>query len=87
MKKILGKIRTNFPNWKRAELFATFIYQTFFSNTTNTSNIRVWDVAGGKGMVSYFLEKLYNIKCVVIDPNAPNMKDLRSSILYEISVS
>jgi hypothetical protein len=51
---------------KRNLLYAQFLVDTFGLEYLKSGPIL--DVAGGKGLTSFFLTKLYGLNCIVIDP-------------------
>ena len=70
----------NNKSWRNSE-FADFLVNKF--GLDNIKKGFVLDIAGGKGIISYFLSTKYGIKCKIVDPRGATLpkskrKDLKN---------
>ena len=73
-------LEVKYNNSLRNSEFANFLVEKF--GLENIKRGFVLDIAGGKGLISYFLTTLYGIKCKIVDPRGatlpkPKIKELK----------
>lgn len=64
-------LENKFLKSKRNELVAQFIVETF--GIENLKKGPILDIAGGKGLVSFYLLKNYNLNSIIIDPRGTKL--------------
>lgn len=70
--------RRAFSRKNRVYSFHSFIRQTF----PDAETVRVLDVAGGRGDLSFLLHNFYKIDSIIADPRVPNFTRLIKSIHF-----